>query len=242
MNNKGKKRVLVIPDTQEPFGHQDAIAFLTWVKKKYRPDVVVHAGDEVDFHALGDWDHDPDGYSAGHELEAALERLKLYYKLFPKVKACRSNHTDRPLRRAFKAGIPKAFLKDYKEFLRAPKGWEWADQHEIDGVVYEHGEGFSGYNGALNCAQKNGKPTVIGHIHSHAGILYSANSKDIIYGFNVGCLIDRHKYAFRYGKNHRYKPILGVGIVNKGVPMFVPMLLDRSGRWVGRKRKKGTQR
>lgn len=234
MNNKGKYRVLAISDTQEPFAHRDAVAFLTWVKKKYSPDLVVHVGDEVDFHALGDWDHDPDGYSAGHELQVALEHMQEYYDLFPKVMACTSNHTARPLRKAFKAGIPAAFLRDYKEFLDAPKGWEWKDRHVIDGVVYEHGEGFSGYNGALNCALKNGAPTVIGHIHSHAGILYSANEKEILYGFNVGCLIDRHKYAFQYGKNLRHKPLLGVGIIDKSVPTWVPMLLGANGRWIKR--------
>lgn len=234
MNNKGKYTVLVISDTQEPFGHQDAIPFLKWVKSKYKPNKIIHVGDEIDLHALSDYDHDPDGYSAGHELEAALQRMKLYYALFPEVQACRSNHTDRPLRRAFKAGIPKAFLKEYHEFMRAPKGWVWADKHEIDGVVYEHGEGFTGHMGALNCAMKNGAPTVIGHIHSHAGILYSANAKQIIYGFNVGCLIDKDAYAFRYGKNLRHKPLLGVGIVEKGIPVWVPMLLDSKGRWLKR--------
>lgn len=234
MNNKGKYRVLAISDTQEPFGHIDAIPFLKWVKRKYAPDAVVHVGDELDFHALGDWDHDPDGYSAGDELEKGLERMKKYYDLFPNVMACTSNHTARPLRRAFKAGIPRAFLKDYHEFLQAPKGWSWADQWVLDGVTYEHGEGFSGYMAALNCAQKNGTPTVIGHVHSHAGILYSANEKQILYGFNTGCLIDRHKYAFRYGKNMKHKPILGVGIIDKGIPTYVPMLLDSKGRWIKR--------
>lgn len=234
MNNRGKHRVLAISDTQEPFGHRDAIPFLKWVKKKYAPDTVVHVGDEMDFHALGDWDHDPDGFSAGHELQRGLERLQQYYDLFPTVMACTSNHTARPYRRAFKHGLPRAFLRDYSEFLRAPKGWEWRDQWEVDDVVYEHGEGFSGYQGALNCAAKHGKSTVIGHIHSHAGILWTANERDLMYGFNVGCLIDRHAYAFRYGRNHRYKPILGVGIIDKAVPTYVPMLLDTSGRWIGR--------
>jgi hypothetical protein len=232
LDNKGKHRVLVISDTQEPFGHRDAIPFLKWAKQKYAPDMVVHVGDEVDFHALGDWDHDPDGYSPGHELSAALERMELYYDLFPNVLACRSNHTDRPLRRAFKAGIPSAFLRDYKEFLNAPRGWSWADVHKIDGIVYEHGEGFSGHMAALNCAMKHGDPTVIGHVHSHAGILYSANEKRILYGMNVGCLIDRHRYAFRYGRNLKHKPILGIGIVDKGIPTFVPMLLNADHRWV----------
>lgn len=232
MNNKGKEVVLVISDTQEPFAHPDTIAFLRWVKAKYKPTKVVHVGDEMDFAAISNYDHDPDGMSAGLEYERGIEKMQDYYKLFPNVQVCTSNHTARPLRKAFGAGIPKAFLKDYHEFMQAPKGWKWAYQHVIDGVVYEHGEGFSGYKGALNCAEKNGASTVIGHLHSHAGILYSANAKDIIYGFNVGCLIDKDAYAFAYGKSMRHKPLLGVGIVDKGVPMWVPMLLSKSGRWV----------
>lgn len=232
MDNKGKYRILAISDLQEPFSHQDAPAFLKWVKKKYAPDIVVNVGDEVDFHALGDWDHDPDGLSAGDELKAAIENLQVYYDLFPKTFVCVSNHTARPFRRAFKHGIPRAFLRDYREFLQAPAGWQWADRWEFDGVIYEHGEGFSGAAGAIKCAQKNGQPTVIGHIHSFAGIQYHANERDIIFGFNVGCLIDRHKYAFKYGKHMGNKPILGVGIIDKGIPCYIPMLLDSKGRWV----------
>jgi hypothetical protein len=227
-----KHTVLVISDTQYPFAHKDHMAFLAYIKNKYKPDTVVHIGDECDFHALSDWDHDPDGYSAGHELKAALEDMKKIYKLFPNVKACTSNHTDRPLRRAFKIGLPKAFLRTYKEFLNAPKGWEWANKWIIDGVVYEHGEGRSGVLGAYKAAMGNGRSTVIGHLHSFAGILYNADPEKLIFGMNVGCLIDKDKYAFNYGKNMVNKPILGCGLVIKGHPIFIPMLLDKNGRWI----------
>lgn len=226
--------VLVISDLQIPFEHKDALAFLRWVKGRYKPNKVVNIGDEVDMHALSDYDHDPDGYSAGHELEKSLERLKAYYKMFPDTLVCTSNHTARPFRRAHKFGIPKAYLKEYHEFLKAPAGWKWADFHIIDGVRYEHGEGQSGPLGALKAALRNMQPTVIGHLHSHAGIQYTANSKHLIYGFNVGCLIDTNAYAFAYGKHSNNKPIIGVGIVEKGNPLYIPMSLDKHGRWIGK--------
>lgn len=231
MDNKGKKRVLVIPDLHIPFDHPDAFDFLTWLKDKYKPTDVVCLGDEVDMHAMSDYDHDPDGMSAGDELMASLGVLQKYYKLFPKVKVCTSNHTARPFRRAHKFGIPKAYLKSYAEFLDAPKGWVWADHWEVDGVRYEHGEGLSGSQGALKGALANMQSTVIGHIHSHAGILYSANEKHLIYGFNVGSLLDRHKYAFSYGRVMKSKPIIGAGIVDRGIPTFIPMLV-KGGRWI----------
>lgn len=226
-------KVLVIPDLQAPFFHRDSIAFLTAVKKKYQPNVVVNIGDEVDFHALSEYNHDPDGLSAGDELIKAIESLQPFYKLFPKVLVCTSNHTARPFRKAYKHGIPKAFLKEYREFLQAPKGWEWAEEYEIDGVIYEHGEGQSGAAGALKAALGNMQSTVIGHLHAFAGIQWSANDKHLIFGFNTGCLIDRHAYAFAYGKLFKNKPVLGCGIIDNGIPMFVPMLLNTKGRWVG---------
>jgi hypothetical protein len=226
--------VLVIADTQEPFSHVDYFAFVKAVNSKYKCDVFVHVGDEVDFHALGQWDHDPDGYSPGHELAEAIKAMAKWYKEFPRMKMCTSNHTARPFRKAFKAGIPMGFLKEYREFLRAPAGWEWRDFWEIDGVLYEHGEGFSGREGAVKCAEGNMQNTVIGHIHSHAGIQYKANSKHLFFGMNVGCGIDKDAYAFKYGKMHKTKPVLSCGVVINGQPILVPMKLNRRGRWIGR--------
>jgi len=185
-------------------------------------------------HAISDWSSDPDGMSAGDELLAALRDMKKLYKAFPKVRVCTSNHTARPFRRAFKYGIPRAFLRDYADFLEAPKGWSWHSQIEIDGVKYEHGEGFSGRNGAIKAAEQNMQSTVIGHIHSYAGIQYSANPRFLIYGFNVGCLIDNHAYAFAYNKKFKQKPIIGCGVVIKGTPIFEAMKMDGRGRWTGK--------
>jgi hypothetical protein len=224
-------KVLVISDTQIPFQHRDYLRFLQAVAKKYSINKVVHIGDEVDFHAISDWEHDPDGLSPGDELKAAVRGLKHLYRAFPVASVCTSNHTARPLRRAKKYGLPRAFLKDYAEFLEAPKGWKWAESWEIDGVIYQHGEGYSGQLGALKAASDNSQSTVVGHIHSHAGILYSATPHYLIFGMNVGCLIDTHSYAFAYGKKFRNKPIISCGVVLDGRPVIVTMELDRRGRW-----------
>ncbi len=229
----GKEIVLAIPDLHYPFAHKDHLTFLAAIVKKYQPTQVVCLGDEIDAHALSDYTHDPDGYSAGHELERAVDNLKVLYKKFPNVRVCTSNHTARPFRRAQKFGLPSALLKSYKEFLEAPKGWHWADSWEIDGIIYEHGEGFSGQNAALKAAQANMQSTVIGHVHSYAGIQYHANPKLLIFGFNVGCLINRKAYAFSYGTKLKTKPIIGAGIIHKGIPVFIPMKLDSQGNWIG---------
>lgn len=228
------KRVLVIADTQNPFDHTDYLPFLKAVERKYRTNTTIHVGDEVDLHALSDYKADPDGMSAGDELQAAIKSLKPYYQAFPNVKVCESNHTERIFKRAFNSGIPTSFLRDYREFLKAPKGWQWAKSWEIDGVVYQHGIGYSGRNGAINAAVDNTKSTVIGHLHAHAGIQYTANEERLIFGANAGCGINRHTYAFKYAKYARNKPILSCLVVLEGVPHLIPMLIGKNHRWVGK--------
>ena len=84
----------------------------------------------------------------------------------------------------------------------------------------------------IKAAKANMMSTTIGHIHSHAGINYIANIDKLIFAFNVGCLIDKSAYAFGYGKHIKAKPILGCGLIEHDVPYFVPMMLNKAGRWV----------
>ncbi len=225
--------VLAISDQHHPFAHRDVFAFLKGVRSKYRPDRVICLGDEIDAYGLSDYDHDPDAPAAGDEFRAAMEGMRHLYALFPKAQSCVSNHTSRPYRQAIKHGIPSVFMRSYRDFMEAPAGWSWHDFVEVDGVRYFHGEGFSGPMGALKAAQAYMQPVVIGHLHSYAGILFNANPKHLFWGMNCGCLIDRDKIAFHYGKHLTAKPILGVGLVRDGIPTFVPMTLTRHGRWDG---------
>ena len=230
----GKNIVLAIGDMHHPFAHPDCVPFLVAVKKKYKPTDVVCMGDEIDASKLSKYSVNPDGLSAGEELTKAVEKLKEVYAEFPTVKVCTSNHTIRIYKKAFDAGIPRAFLKSYEEFLEAPAGWQWAERWEIDNVVYEHGEPGSGPNAARNAAMMNMKSTVIGHVHSYAGIYDFANFHTELFGFNVGCLIDSTQPAFDYAKLNRAKPILGVGIIKQGKPEYVYMRRDSKGRWTGK--------
>jgi len=162
-----------------------------------------------------------------------VDALQPLYEMFPTVSVCISNHGARPFRRAMEYGIPRAYLREYREFMQAPKGWEWRDRWEYDGVVYCHGEGVSGPEGALKMAVANMKPTVIGHLHGDAGIRFWANSAALLWGCNAGWLGDQSAYAMAYGKHSLKKGILGCAVVNRGIPILLPMLLDRGGRWTG---------
>lgn len=216
-------RVLCISDLQAPFEHKDYLAFLIRVQRKYRCNQVVCIGDEIDHHALGDYDHDPDGYSAGHELQKAIDHLTPYYKAFPKVLLCESNHTARIFKRAMKAGIPIKYMRDFKDVIGAPSGWQWAEKWKIDGVVYKHGCGYSGYAGALNAAKDEKLSCVIGHLHADAGVLFWNNGEETIFGMNVGSGINAKAYAFKYAQYSRKKAVLSCGVIDGGNPYLISM-------------------
>ena len=54
------KSVLVISDLHIPYHHPDAFEFLKALKKKYKPDLVVNIGDEIDQHSISMHDSNPD--------------------------------------------------------------------------------------------------------------------------------------------------------------------------------------
>jgi hypothetical protein len=229
----GNEVVLVIPDLQIPYEHPDALAFCKEVRDEVGATKVVCIGDEVDQMALSRFDPDPDADSAGPELIKALKKLKAWYKEFPDVQVTTSNHTGRIQKKALHAGIPEAYIRPVNEWMQAPEGWSWEDVVYIDGVRYEHGDNQGGMYAARNIAIRNRTSTVIGHHHSHGGVYYIANDDSMIFGMNTGCLIDRKAIAFKYARGSAFKPTLGCGVVVQGVPYFVPMLVNRRGRWTG---------
>lgn len=240
---RGGKLIFAISDLQVPFEHQDALAFVQHVVEKYKSRVspkfveIINMGDEVDQCTLGKYGANPNNLSAGEEIEIAIEHLKPWFKAFPKTKVCISNHTWRAYKRAFEIGLPDHFLKSVAEVYKAPQGWQWAQRWIVDNICFEHGEHVSGQTAALNAAIQNRMNTVIGHQHSHGGIIHSGSFHNNIWGMNTGCLIDINKYAFNYAQALRKKPTLGMGVIwisgGESVPFFEPMILDKRLRWRG---------
>ena len=226
--------IIAIGDLHCPFEHRDAFNFVTAAADLYQPDHVINIGDEVDSHGLGRWTHDPDGFSPNDEHAYALEHLRKWYDFFPDTMVCTSNHTARVYKKSFEAGIPSRFIKSYKEIMEAPEGWNWRDSWEIDDVLFVHGEGFSGMYAHRRMALSNGKSTVIGHTHANAGIAHINTQFKDYWGMNIGCLIDEEAYAFKYAKHLASRPSIGVGVIEGGVPIWIPMKKNKSGkRWTG---------
>ncbi len=227
----GKHTVLAIPDMHHPFAHPDTLAFLCAVRNSRKTTLAVCLGDEIDAHGFSTYPMDPDGFTAGQELKRAIECLEPFYQAFPDMLVCESNHTVRPWKRGYEAGLPASFLPTYSQILNAPEGWRWAARHEVDGVLYIHGDnGKSGQYAHINYMKAAKRSVVIGHIHSYAGVNYEGEH----FAVNAGCLIDETGYCFKYAKNMLTKVNIGCAVIYEGkYAEFIPMKLDAHSRWTG---------
>ena len=167
-----EKCILVISDQHMPYHHPQMMDFLKAIKKKYKPTRIVNIGDELDHHAMSFHDSDPDLPSAGDEHKLALKTIKEMEQLFPKMDLVHSNHGSLAYRRAFSTGIPKAYIKDYNDFLEVGKGWKWHEDITIDtpsGKVYFcHGKVAN----ITKLVQQYGLSCCSGHYHSSMKIEY----------------------------------------------------------------------
>ena len=217
-----------------PYQHKDSIKFLKEIKKEFKPDTTISIGDLLDQHALSFHDSSPELYSAGHELDKAKEYVKELENIFPKLIEVDSNHSSMIYRRALKHGLPRAYLKDYGDFLETKK-WKWVDDLTLtmsngQRCFFTHGRSAD----VLKVSQTMGMSAVQGHYHTKFVISWWANPDNLFFGMNVGCLIDQKSMAFNYAKNFRTRFIIGCGIIIDGIPRLLPMVLNKKGDWIGK--------
>jgi hypothetical protein len=208
-----RRAVLIIGDLHLPFEHPHYLSFCLRIHKQLNITDVVMIGDIVDNHAISYHDHDPDGWSPDQEMREADRHLQKWFKAFPKALLCRGNHDRLVDRKSKTVGLPTRVFKPFRDIWGLPKGWKDDFHHIIGDVKYIHGTGYSGDLAHLKAAHDNRMSVVMGHLHTVCGVDYSANEVDCIWGMSVGCGIDKKAYAFEYGREHKKKPILAVGVV-----------------------------
>lgn len=230
---KKYSKVFVIGDLHIPFHHRSAFAFLKAVKEKYKPDLVINIGDELDQHAISMHDSNPDLPSAGDELKTSKTYIKELEKIFPKMILIHSNHSSLVYRRALKYGLPREYLRSYNEFLGVGKDWQWIDDLTItlsddSRCFFTHGMSAD----VLKLAMQMGKHCVQGHYHSKFSIGYFSNPDELIWGMQVGCLTSQSSMAFDYAKNFKNRFIMGSGMIIDGQPKLIPMVFGKDGEWI----------
>jgi predicted phosphodiesterase len=212
-----KHIVGIIGDTHEPFTLDGYLEFCATTFKKEHCDTIVHIGDLIDNHAISYHEHDPNGLSPKQEYDLVKSKLQKWFKVFPELYLCLGNHDRMVDRKGKTVGLPQEVFKPFRDIWELPKGWKTDFSWEFDDVVYEHGTGYSGDNAGLKACYNNRQSTVIGHTHHNSSIAYIANEKECIFGMNVGCGINRHTYAFDYGRDFKKKPIISCGVVSYGI-------------------------
>lgn len=207
---KKENRVLVIGDLHEPFCLDNYLEFCKDTYAKHNCNKVVFIGDVIDSHYSSFHESDPDGLGGGAELDIAIFRLERWYNAFPNAYVTVGNHDRIISRKAFSAGVPKAWIKSFNEVLNVPN-WNFTDRVVLDGVQYIHGEGGT----ANTKCRADMMPTVQGHLHTQCYTQWFVGANFKIFGMQVGCGIDHDSYAMAYAKRGK-KPAIGCGVVIGG--------------------------
>ena len=227
------QRILLVSDMHLPYGHQDTLPFLAYLKAKYKPTRVICLGDELDKHSLSFHSHDPDLASPSDELARALPMIKQLKKMFTKMDILESNHGSLAYRRAKANGIPRGYLKSYNDVLGVDSDWVWHYEMTItlpngNKVYLHHGKAAD----IKKLSTSLGMCAVSGHYHQTFKVDYWANSLGIYWGMNVGCLIDDKSLAFAYNNCNLHRPLIGTGLIIDSQPVLFPLLMDESGSWI----------
>lgn len=211
--------ILVIGDLHEPFCLDGYLDFCKETYKRFNCTHTILIGDEIDNHAGSFHDSDPDGFSAGEELDLAIGRLASWHEAFPNADVILGNHTVIPNRKTFGSGLSSRWLRDLSDVLETPT-WEFHINRTYDDVFYVHGLGVT----ARTKAQRLGLSVVQGHRHTEGYVWHHPNKNSSIWGMQVGCGIDNNAYAFEYAKDYQ-PPMISVGVVldNGKLPILVPM-------------------
>ena len=107
------RNILVIGDLHEPFCLD---GYLDWCLEQYETfncNQVIFIGDILDNHAFSYHEPDPDGLSAGDELEKSIKKVSQWYKAFPYADVCIGNHDRMAARKGISGGIPSVWIKSY---------------------------------------------------------------------------------------------------------------------------------
>jgi metallophosphoesterase superfamily enzyme len=215
---KQENRVLVVADLHLPFEKEGYLEFCIRQYKKWKCNKVIFIGDIIDNHYSSYHDQDPDGLSAGHELDLTIKKVSKWYKAFPEAIVIIGNHDRIISRKIFSSGLSKKWMKSYQEVLKVDN-WNFLMEYELDNTLYFHGEA----GGAVAKAKQECKSVIQGHRHSEGYVQYINND---VFGMQVGTGIDRNSYAMAYGSAGK-KPIISCGIVIAGREAYLVKMNDK---------------
>jgi predicted phosphodiesterase len=168
------QRIGIIPDTHWPYEDSRAYSCCLHALRDFKPDVLVHLGDAVDFYSISDFGKDPQRRTdVKFEIDYANNKLRELERLFPNARKVMlwGNHEDRWRRNVLWNETYKSIiglididgLFGYKEH-----GWEvvpYGKYIRFGKLVFAHGHATSSGHAAKMLADY-GHSTVYGHLHA----------------------------------------------------------------------------
>jgi predicted phosphodiesterase len=221
MRKTDTRNILVVGDLHEPFCLDGYREWCIEQYETYNCNQVIFIGDILDNHAFSYHEPDPDGLSAGMELELSIEKIAKWYEAFPEADVCIGNHDRLASRKRFSGGIPAAWIKTYNEVLGTPN-WNWVESVVYDDVLYEHGEGGQ----AKSKAKNNLMSSVCGHTHTEAYCIWYVGKRYRVFAVQTGCGVDSSSYAAAYAKNFKKQAIGCAVVLNNGtlpISLLMPL-------------------
>jgi UDP-2,3-diacylglucosamine pyrophosphatase LpxH len=226
-----KNNFLFISDVHEPYSHHQALKFCKSLKSDFDiPNSNIYSvGDFADLYGFSRWPKSPNApHTINQEIELTKDRMKLWYKAFPEMRICESNHDQRILRKALGADLPSQVIKSFEEIMEFPDGWQMKEHfivcHNKGEFIVEHGDSWTSQNGLREAILHYGLCVVKGHTHIRAGVQHVWTKHQKLWGLDVGCLIDHEAHCFDYGKFNKQKSVIGCGLLLNGIPHFIPLV------------------
>ena len=235
------KNIALFSDLHLPVQHPQALEFCVELVETFDCGEIYQVGDALDICAWSTYLKDPDCPSATAEAEKAMHEMKLWEQYFPRMKLVWGNHERRIGKALNTAGFGEALVDREKfmhTFMGLPKGWTYSNRYMLNtsrgDIAVIHGDEGGITQSFGSAVREMGCSVVHGHRHTQYGITYHANPNSLMFHMNIGSLIDKKNPAFRYDKGNLKRPILGASVLLDGVPMLVPMHLNRGGEWTGK--------
>ncbi len=200
------KNILCVGDLHLPFTLRGYLEFCQSISYKYSCDKVIFMGDIIDSHYSSFHATDPDGLSAGDELEFCIKEIDRWKKVFSEADVVTGNHDLIILRKAYANGLSKRWIKDFNQVLGVD--WVFKPSFIYNNTLFRHGIG-------QKSAPKAGSEfmnVVQGHHHTSAYIEYRVGMGSKVFGMQVPCGVDRETYAMAYAQEFP-KPAIGCSVI-----------------------------
>lgn len=221
-------KIVVLGDIHFPFHNERALKKALALIKKEKPTHVVQIGDLYDQYAFSRFSRKnimlPDE-ELGRARASACQMWSTIRKSVPGVRCYQilGNHDLRLIKRA-QERLPEAqdlVTESVLELYRFEKVTTVEDDREeliLSNILFHHG-----YRSKLGDHMKfNSQNTVVGHSHT-GGVVFEQRDGRIIWELNAGYLADESAEPLKYRPQRTSKWTLGIGIIDKHGPRFVPL-------------------